>query len=268
VRIGERVHYFLDKNGKSQAKLADYLKTSRSTINGWKQENRNPSVDLIVPICEFLEISISDLLYDKENSPKSIFRKHKKLKLKRSTITDKDISELIKVYGTLDHEGKSIVNATAYKELRRMRRIKRQENNSPIDDNVIYDMSREVPVYFHPAAAGTGTFLDSDYYDIVDFPIDDVPINTSFGVKVSGDSMHPRFADGDIVFVRQQPTLENGETGIFVLNGEAYIKKLSNCNSSATVKLISLNTKYDPIEIEETDSLRVVGKVIGTAKNW
>ena len=134
------------------------------------------------------------------------------------------------------------------------------------EENESDPIMREVSVYFQPASAGTGTFLDSDDYDIVEFPMDYVPINTSFGVKVSGDSMEPKFLDDDIVFVRQQPVVENAEIGIFVLNGEAYIKKLYKENG--TIKLISLNNEYEPLEVGEDDSFRVVGKVIGTVKNW
>ena len=57
LRLGERVHYLLRKYNKSQKELADFLNTKTSTINGWKQANRNPSSDMIVPICDFFGIS-------------------------------------------------------------------------------------------------------------------------------------------------------------------------------------------------------------------
>lgn len=57
LRLGERVHFLLKKYNKSQKELADFLNTKTSTINGWKQPNRNPSSDMIVPICKFFKIS-------------------------------------------------------------------------------------------------------------------------------------------------------------------------------------------------------------------
>lgn len=73
LRIGERVFTLLEQKGHTQSELAAFLSTSRSTINGWKKENRNPSSELIVPICEFLGVSVEFLLTGKEslNSPPS-----------------------------------------------------------------------------------------------------------------------------------------------------------------------------------------------------
>lgn len=62
MTIGNRVLYLLKKNGFKQKDLAEYIGTKPSTVNGWKQENRNPSSNLIIPICEFLNISIIYLL--------------------------------------------------------------------------------------------------------------------------------------------------------------------------------------------------------------
>jgi SOS-response transcriptional repressor LexA len=107
-----------------------------------------------------------------------------------------------------------------------------------------------------PAAAGTGIFMDSDSYE--DFEADyAVPKDADFAVRISGDSMAPRFVDGQIVFVRSQQTIEQGEYGIFGLNGSSYIKKMGDG------ELISLNRRYHPIPIGEFDSFKVFGKVVG-----
>ena len=65
--------------------------------------------------------------------------------------------------------------------------------------------------------------------------------DTTFGVRISGDSMEPEFHDGQIAWVLQQESVANGEIGIFALNGEAYIKKLQNDKDG--IFLISLNEK-------------------------
>jgi phage repressor protein C with HTH and peptisase S24 domain len=115
---------------------------------------------------------------------------------------------------------------------------------------------RYIKLYNIPVAAGFGEFLDSDDYE--DFEVDEtVPDEADFAVRVSGDSMLPRFVDGQIVFIREQQTLDIGDIGIFLLNGDAFIKRLGQA------ELISLNKKYDPIELGEFDSLRVFGKVVG-----
>ncbi len=49
----------------------------------------------------------------------------------------------------------------------------------------------DMPVYYLPASAGTGEFLDDENYDLVSFPQNTVPDGADFGVRVSGDSMEP-----------------------------------------------------------------------------
>lgn len=85
-----------------------------------------------------------------------------------------------------------------------------------------------------------------------------LPEDTTFGVRISGDSMEPEFHDGQIAWVLQQESVANGEIGIFALNGEAYIKKLQNDKDG--IFLISLNEKYAPIKVGENDRLDIFGK--------
>jgi len=115
---------------------------------------------------------------------------------------------------------------------------------------------RFIRLYDIPVAAGTGIFLDSDSFD--DLEADrTVPEEADFAVRVSGDSMEPRFVDGQIIFIKGIKTLETGEIGIFELNGDSYVKKLGYG------ELISLNPRYAPIKIGEFDSFHVFGKVVG-----
>ena len=108
---------------------------------------------------------------------------------------------------------------------------------------------RSIDIFENAVSAGTGNFLV------------DGPKETTFGVRISGDSMEPEFHDGQIAWVLQQESVANGEIGIFALNGEAYIKKLQNDKDG--IFLISLNEKYAPIKVSENDRLDIFGKVLG-----
>lgn len=68
MRIGQRVFDLLEKQSKKQVDLAKYLNLTTSTVNGWRKENRNPSSELIIPICEFFDISPYYLLTGKEKN--------------------------------------------------------------------------------------------------------------------------------------------------------------------------------------------------------
>lgn len=83
----------------------------------------------------------------------------------------------------------------------------------------------------------------------------------------------PRWSDADIerskqehtrvidkMFVEKCETVEEGEIGIFILNGEACIKELGKrC-------LISHNEAYKPIALHSTDSVYCCGKVLGVVE--
>ncbi len=116
-------------------------------------------------------------------------------------------------------------------------------------------VSRQIPLYDLPVSAGAGAFLDSDAYELIDVD-ETIPLDATFAVRVSGDSMQPRFVDSQIIYIKPQQTLEDGEIGIFLLNGEAFCKKFSGN------KLVSLNSKYAPILLSEFDELRIYGKVV------
>ena len=88
-----------------------------------------------------------------------------------------------------------------------------------------------------------------------------VPMLGSDTVKllVNGDSMEPMFKDSDIIEYHPQPELENGEIGVFAVNGGVTMKRFRNNND---IRLESLNDKYEDLVIKETDDFSILGKVI------
>ena len=119
---------------------------------------------------------------------------------------------------------------------------------------------RNIPLFDLPASAGTGHFLDGENYELIEVG-NDVPESADFGIKVSGDSMTPRFQDKQIVWVQKTEQLYDGEIGIFYLDGNAYIKKLQS-NADGTF-LISLNPAYAPIKVKADSNFTTFGRVVG-----
>ena len=76
-------------------------------------------------------------------------------------------------------------------------------------------------------------------------------------ISVGGDSMEPTFHNGDKVFVEKCDSVDIGEIGIFVVNGDVYIKERGNN------QLMSHNQKYNPIALTEHDSAFCCGRVLG-----
>ena len=118
---------------------------------------------------------------------------------------------------------------------------------------------RSLPLYSLAVSAGTGQFLDGESYEMQ--PVGpEVPEEANFGVRVAGDSMEPRFHDGQTVWVHQQPTLAPGEIGVFLYDGSAYLKQLRH--DGGRVWLHSLNPAYHDLEISDAFPLRVLGKAV------
>ena len=117
---------------------------------------------------------------------------------------------------------------------------------------------REREVYYAAVSAGNGSFLDGEDYEV--YSSADIPEKADFGVYVSGDSMEPVYHDKELIWIEQTEQLEDGETGIFYLDGNAYVKKFQN-NKKGTY-LVSLNKAYEPMPITESSSFKIFGRVL------
>lgn len=106
------------------------------------------------------------------------------------------------------------------------------------------------------AGIGNNNFEDSLPYS--DYETDNETCD--YALKVSGDSMIPKIHNEDTILVVKSSTIEPGETGIFNLNGRLYCKYLSYKNGEAF--LCSFNRTYEPIKINDEDTLTVLGRVI------
>lgn len=85
-----------------------------------------------------------------------------------------------------------------------------------------------------------------------------------FALRIKGDSMEPRIRRGDILVVRVQPTVEEGEVAVVLINGNEGVCKRIHFRDDG-IQLLSNNPEYAPMTYtwEETKSLpvRIVGKV-------
>ena len=118
---------------------------------------------------------------------------------------------------------------------------------------------RVLPLYSLAVSAGTGQFLDSEDFESVIVGAD-VPDTADYGVRVAGNSMEPRYQDGQTVWVQYRRTLQSGEIGVFLYDGNAYLKQL--IVTDAGPRLHSLNPDYSDIPIRSAVELRVLGRVV------
>lgn len=95
---------------------------------------------------------------------------------------------------------------------------------------------------------------------------DDVPndIKCDFTLICKGDSMiNARINDGDIVYIRKQEQVDNGEIAAVLIDNEATLKRVYVYSNK--VVLQPENPKYEPFVYvgEEMNEIRIIGKAVG-----
>ena len=88
-------------------------------------------------------------------------------------------------------------------------------------------------------------------------------IQCTFALRCKGDSMiDARILDGDVVYIREQPQVENGEIAAVLIDDEATLKRVYL--SDGVVQLVPCNAQYAPMVYTgaQLEQLRILGKAV------
>ena len=272
----DRLQKLMKDRELSAYKLSRELSISDSLFSKWqKNPNIDPSSTTLNKLSEYFQVSMEWLLTG-ENTLNLSITPSADLTIKPEIIpSDERLFKLItNNFKALSENGQeTLANQSAIilekervyqQELAKTRKLTHvkkavPKENKPSVEPVMVDMF----VFDHAASAGLGNYLYEDSsYETMSFNEDDIPNRTSFGVRISGDSMEPEIYHGDIAWVEERLQIEDGQIGIFILNEESYCKKLKIDRDNNAVYLISLNPNYAPIKVSRSDSLRTVGRVL------
>ena len=231
--------------GMTRAELAEILGVTQAAIGNYENGVSTPKADILFKVFDALKCDANYLFQDEMNELTKPF-----------TLTVKE-KEHIKKYRTLDEYGKDMVNTVLEKELYR---TNQQKAVIYTDQPELADMVRELPLYYMPVSAGGGNYLDSTDYEFISVADVSYANKADFAVRISGDSMEPRFSTGDIILVQEQSAIDPGELGIFILNGDSLFKLFGGD------RLISLNENYEDRLIGPDDSFYCKGKVLGAVR--
>ena len=226
--IGEILNAKRRELGLSQSELASRLseegiEVTNQAISKWENGNTLPNAKQFLSVCRALEID-----------------------------------DIAGQFGSASEGGllAGLDNAGRRKVMEYIQLLRESGRYSPKTEPV---RIRRLPLYSIAVSAGTGQFLDSEDYEMTEVG-PEVSENANFGVRIAGDSMEPKFHDGQTVWVSQQHTLMTGEIGIFLYDGCAYLKQLVARDDH--LALHSLNPAYPDINISPELPLRVLGKVL------
>ena len=234
----EKINELKKQKGLTNLQLAQMTGLTISTVDKITSGyNTNPKLGTVEAICKAVGCTISDLLDENPNNNTA----HTPLKY-----SPKEDS-IIKKYRTLDEYGKEAIDSLLDIEYTRCTAVIEEENPEII----------QIKLSQLPASAGTGVDLCEENYQIMSIKASDLARQADFAVRVSGDSMETTFYDGDILLIESMPFINKGDIGIFVLNGDGYVKEYGGD------RLISHNKKYPDIRLTEHDVVICSGRVIG-----
>lgn len=219
MKVSERLKVAMKEKGITQSELSRESSISKSTLSEWISGKYEPKQDKVFILANALNISPSWLM--------------------GLTDTMEAYKDIEPVYSQLDTPRQQKVYDFAQHQL--------DEQN--IDD------TQSVYLVGHTAA---GLAIDYGQFNIEKIKAT-VPKGADYAVLVHGDSMEPLIEDGQIIFYREQPIVENGEIAIVELNREEVTcKKFYHEGDKVILK--SINPAYDDMVI--TENIRIIGKVI------
>ncbi len=128
-------------------------------------------------------------------------------------------------------------------------------------DNILPVKLKRFPL-LGEIACGEPVFADEDKESYV---MADMDIHADFCLRAKGDSMiNARIFDGDLVFVRKMPIVDNGDIAAVIIEDEATLKRVYYDRENNLLQLVAENPRYKPFVYrgEELDHVRILGKAV------
>lgn len=222
----------LEKN-MTLEQVGKLVGVGKSTVRKWENGTiENMGRDKIVALSKALDISPLDILG-----------------------IDKETSSIETIYNQLDQKRQQKVYSFAEQQLK--------EQNKIID----YPTKYSVNIY-GKMTAGYGSINFDKEHPIKTVTLDYAPPSYDIAFEVSGDSMHPTFQDGEVIFVKETKNIHNGMLAAVEINDEAFIKKLYI--EENRIRLVSLNCEkdkngnrlYPDFYADEKDAIHMIGQVL------
>lgn len=232
--IKDKIKQLRLAKGYTQNDLANLIGVSSGAISMYERGEREPSIETLHALSKIFKVDMNYLL----------------------GLGAPIITSISKASGKVSHDDAADKNVVM--ELSPLQR-------SFLEEKGIYK-KKGVPIpLLGSVAAGIPIEAITDIEDYEEISEEMAATGDFAALKIKGDSMEPRFTEGDVVIVKLQDTVETGDIAIVLVNGdEATCKKIKKTPEG--VMLISTNPKYEPMfysnrEIEEKP-VRIWGKVV------
>jgi len=134
------------------------------------------------------------------------------------------------------------------------------ETDDCLDSHFSVKPSRVVSLFEQAACAGSGFYSEgpSNASQEIVSPYPEA----DYAVTISGKSMEPTILDRSIVFVKAVNELQNGDIGIFVVDGDVMCKRFIEESGKKLLKPDNESTEFSPIVLQDDTTCLVQGKVL------
>ncbi len=243
--FGSRIRDARIRLGLNQASLALKAGVSRNTVAGWETGHSRPDLGTVPALCRALEITPNDFF-------------------SAGGLQDEREERILRLFRSLGSADREAITwqLEALAEGRRRQKERPSLREVYAKEAKAKPAPRYVTLYQSDlgAAAGTGTLLGEEQGEMICLLADPVTERADEVITVSGESMEPTFRNGDRVLVQHTDRLRPGEIGIFLAGGEGYIKEYREDG------LHSHNPDYETMRFDGEETVRCVGRVLGTLK--
>lgn len=257
--IGEKIKQLRQDKKITQEDLGKAIGVTTSMVGMYETNARKPSLEVLDKIANYFDIS-TDFLLSRTDNPQ------------QEKIKEYTCNSFLRSLGNLSKNSASILDElnsmTVSEQIESGYDVNTfKENKEKLDDMLSSIQSQiltPVPV-LGVIRAGEPIRAEQNIIGFEYLPDNFVKGGEYFGLRVTGDSMTgARINDGDVVIVREQPDVENGEIAVVLVDGEnATIKKFYKTDTMVTLMPDSANKSYQPRFIDITkDPVKVLGKVV------
>lgn len=128
-------------------------------------------------------------------------------------------------------------------------------------NNILPISTKKLPI-LGEIACGEPIYAEEEHESFIAV---DSELDADFCLRAHGDSMTgARIYDGDIVFIRSQDSVDNGEIAAVIINDEATLKRVYFYPNDSKLILSPENPKYAPLVYmnDELDSIKILGKAV------
>ena len=222
IIFGQMIDYFRNENSLTMEELGRRLGKNKSSISRWISGERYPKIE---EIAKYFNTDVETLIFGFNTK----------------------INDITSIYNQLTTTRQERVYNYAEEQLN-------EQNGQIQEDNI-------VPIVFgRQSAAGSMIHVDDSDAEMGVLPSSIVPNGANELVQITGDSMEPIIKKGSEVYLRYQPTVEDGEIAIVRVEDDGVTCKYLY-RDGQNIILRSENPQYDDIVVD-AEKVSVIGKVL------